>query len=50
VAGAEESSKYLLLRRRTWHSPEFNCQYDGVVYAVFVALPFAASGRISATS
>ena len=41
VAVAEESSKYLLLKRNTWKSPEFNCQYDGVVYAVFVSLGFA---------
>lgn len=41
VAFAEEGAKYLLLKRRTWHSWEFNCQFDGVVYAVFVALGFA---------
>ena len=26
---------------RTWKSPHFNCQFDGVVYAVFVSLGFA---------
>lgn len=41
VALAEEGSKYLMLRLRTWRSPEFNCQFDGVVYAVFVSLGFA---------
>jgi len=41
VAIAEESSKYLLLKKATWYSPEFNCQYDGVVYAAFVSLGFA---------
>ena len=41
VAGAEESSKYIFMRRATWNSPEFNCQYDGVVYAVFTSLGFA---------
>mgnify|MGYP004662335681 CR=1 FL=1 len=41
VAYAEEGSKYLLLRRRTWYHPAFNCQFDGVVYAVFVSLGFA---------
>ena len=41
VAGSEEGFKYLLLRRRTWHSPEFNCRFDAVVYAVFVSLGFA---------
>ena len=41
VAVSEEGFKYLLLRRRTWNSPAFNCQFDGVVYAVFVSLGFA---------
>jgi len=41
VAVAEESSKYLLLKKGTWRDPEFNCQYDGVVYATFVSLGFA---------
>lgn len=41
VACSEEGFKYLLLRRKTWRSPEFNCQFDGVVYAVFVSLGFA---------
>lgn len=47
VAIAEESSKYLFLRKRTWKNPEFNCQYDGVVYAVFVSLGFALWENIS---
>lgn len=47
VAGAEESSKYLFLRRRTWKSGEFNSQFDGVVYAVFVSLGFALWENIS---
>lgn len=41
VAFSEEGAKYFLLRRRTWHSAAFNCQFDGVVYAVFVSLGFA---------
>ena len=41
VGMSEEGAKYLLLKKRTWKSPEFNCQYDGVVYSVFVALGFA---------
>ena len=41
VAGAEEGFKYLLLKKATWRSPHFNCQFDGVVYAVFVSLGFA---------
>ena len=47
VAVSEESSKYLMLRRGSWNNPEFNCQYDGVVYAVFVALGFAVWENIS---
>ncbi len=47
VAGSEEGSKYFFLRRKTWHSREFNCQYDGVVYAVFVSLGFALWENIS---
>ena len=41
VGLSEEGFKYLLLKRRTWLSPAFNCQFDGVVYAVFVSLGFA---------
>ena len=41
VACAEEGAKYILLKRKTWKSPEFNCQFDGVVYATFVSLGFA---------
>ena len=47
VAFAEESSKYLLMKKQTWYSWEFNCQYDGVVYAVFVSLGFALWENIS---
>ncbi len=47
VGLAEESSKYILMKRRTWSSPEFNCQYDGVVYAVFASLGFALWENIS---
>ncbi len=47
VAGSEEISKYLLMKRNSWNHPEFNCQYDGVVYAVFVSLGFALWENIS---
>ena len=47
VAGAEESSKFIFLRARSWRNSEFNCQYDGVVYAVFVSLGFALWENIS---
>ena len=41
VAVSEEGIKYLLLRLRTWRSREFNCSFDGVVYAVTLSLGFA---------
>ena len=41
VACSEEGAKLFLLKRRTWNSPSFDCQFDGVVYAVFVSLGFA---------
>ena len=47
VAVSEEGAKYFMLRRRTWKNPDFNCQYDGVVYAVFVSLGFALWENIS---
>ena len=47
VAFSEEGFKYLLLRRRTWNSAHFNCQFDGVVYAVFVSLGFALWENLS---
>ncbi len=47
VAISEELSKYMLLKKRTWNNPEFNCLYDGVVYAVAVSLGFALWENIS---
>ncbi len=47
VAVSEELSKYILLRKRTWNDPEFNCQYDGIVYATAVSLGFALWENIS---
>ena len=41
VALSEEGFKYLALKIGSWRSPEFNCKFDGVVYAVAVALGFA---------
>lgn len=38
----EEGVKFRVLRRRTWNEPNFNYRFDGVVYAVFVSLGFAA--------
>lgn len=41
VAFSEEGFKFLFLKLKTWRNPEFNCSFDGVVYAVFVSLGFA---------
>lgn len=38
----EEGVKYRVLLRRVWNEPNFNYRFDGVVYAVFVSLGFAA--------
>ncbi|MBQ9458740.1 MAG: PrsW family intramembrane metalloprotease, partial [Oscillospiraceae bacterium] len=42
VAVIEEGTKLLFLRFRSWKHPAFNYRFDGVVYAVFVSLGFAA--------
>ena len=47
VAGSEEGAKYMLLKRRTWNHPAFNCLFDGVVYSTFVSLGFALWENIS---
>lgn len=47
VGFAEEGGKYFFLKRWSWNSEEFNCQYDAVVYAVFVSLGFALWENIS---
>ena len=41
VAFSEEGGKYFVLKRKTWKHPAFNCQFDAVVYSVFVSLGFA---------
>ncbi len=46
VAVVEEGTKFFFLKRRTWHDPNFNYRFDGVVYAVFVSLGFAAFENI----
>ena len=42
VALAEEGCKFICLRMFTWNNDEFDCNFDGIVYAVFVSLGFAA--------
>ncbi|MDO4315780.1 MAG: PrsW family glutamic-type intramembrane protease [Oscillospiraceae bacterium] len=46
VALVEEGAKFYLLMRRTWYHPAFNYRFDGIVYAVFVSLGFAAFENI----
>ena len=41
VGFAEEGCKYLFLKLRTWKSAEFNCLFDGMLYAVYISLGFA---------
>lgn len=47
VAVSEEGAKYFVLKRNTWRSVEFNCLFDGLVYATFVSLGFALWENIS---
>ncbi len=42
VAASEECAKYLFLKRTSWNHPAFDFRFDGIVYAVFVSLGFAA--------
>ena len=46
VALVEEGTKFWLLRRCTWRHPAFNYRFDGIVYAVFISLGFAAFENI----
>ena len=46
VAVAEEAAKFFFLKRWTWNHPAFNYRFDGIVYAVFVSLGFAAYENI----
>lgn len=46
VALVEEGTKFCLLKGRTWEHPAFNYRFDGIVYAVFVSLGFAAFENI----
>ncbi len=46
VAAVEEGTKFIFLKLRTWKSSHFNYRFDGMVYAVFVSLGFAAFENI----
>lgn len=42
VAVSEEGAKLFFLKKYSWNQPHFNYMFDGIVYAVFVSLGFAA--------
>ena len=46
VALVEELCKFVFLMIGSWRSREFNYRFDGIVYAVFVSLGFAALENI----
>lgn len=46
VAVVEEGTKMFFMKLRTWKSYEFNFVFDGIVYAVFTSLGFAAFENI----
>ena len=46
VGLSEEAAKYFFLKKSTWFAESFDCQFDGVVYAVFVSLGFALAENI----
>lgn len=42
AGGVEEACKFFVLRKLTWKNKNFDYFFDGIVYAVFVSLGFAA--------
>lgn len=46
VAVAEESGKYLLLKKFSYKHPAFNYRFDGIVYAVSIGVGFAVFENI----
>ena len=46
AAFSEELCKYIMLKGASWKSKNFNCSFDGIVYAVFVSLGFATLENI----
>lgn len=41
VGLSEEGFKRFILKRKTWNNHNFNCSFDGIVYAAYVSLGFA---------
>lgn len=46
VGAVEEGTKYALMGKYTWNKYDFNCRFDGIVYAAFTSLGFAAFENI----
>jgi RsiW-degrading membrane proteinase PrsW (M82 family) len=46
IAGAEEVSKYVFMRRIAYHHKAFNEPFDGIVYCVMVSMGFAAAENV----
>ena len=46
VGIGEEFSKYIVMRLKTWKSGDFNCLYDGMVYAAAVSAGFALTENV----
>lgn len=46
VALVEEGVKWFFLYKVTSKNPNFNCLFDGIIYAVFVSLGFAAAENV----
>ncbi len=46
VGLSEEFCKYLMMRLRTWKSPDFNCMYDALVYSAAVSGGFALAENV----
>ena len=46
VALVEEGFKYLFMKSTTWKNINFDYKFDGIVYAVFVSLGFAAAENL----
>ncbi len=46
VALIEEGAKYFFLNLYTWKNKNFNCTFDGMIYAVFASLGFAIGENV----
>lgn len=47
VAGlVEEGTKHFFLKCFSWKSINFNCSFDGIIYATFVSLGFATAENV----